>query len=326
MAGIYTEAFAGIFFLIALILASELVIKKAIKLAKITGFSGSFIGLTIISIGTSLPELFTNLMASLGILTERISPTIGSGIALGTSVGSDIFQQTIILGFVAIFGGICLSTKFLHRDVVLMIATSVVLLFFALDGGLSRIEGGVLLFGYIVYLFLLYKEQKMHNMKHGKEINITKTLTYLFWIGIGILFMIIAAQEILIITENLVVTSGIGASLIGVFAVGVASALPEFTSALVALRRGHYGISLGTLIGSNITNPALAIGLGALISTYAIPQGILLLDMPAKILTGFVVYFFLRKLCMTRRQGFFMIVLYLVYLLLRTHFFPIDVF
>ena len=312
---------AGLFFLVALILASEFVVKKAMKLAEATGFSGSFVGLTILSIGTSLPEIFTNVMASIGILTGKITPVVGSGLAVGTTVGSDIFQQTIILGMVAIFGCIVLTRSFLRRDVVLMIGTSILLLFFSLDGRLSPAEGGVLFFGYMVFLFTLYTEQKKHNGEDGIEIDYHKTFVDLFWIAFGLGVMFIAAREIFILTEHMVGAWGISASLIGVFAIGVASALPELTTAVLALRKKCYGLSIGTLIGSNITNPALATGLGALISGYVISPGVLWFDMPAKVITGLVVYYFLRQLKVKKQHGMILIGLYFLYLVVRLKYY-----
>ena len=293
-----TELIAGILFLVALVLSAEYIIRKSMRLSEATGFSGTFVGLTVLSIGTSLPELFTNVVASIEILTHDLTPEIGSALAVGTSIG----------------------------DIPLMIGTSILVLLFALDGTLSRWNGAVLFFGYLIYLYILYQRQREENMKHQVCMDVREVLADVFGIMVGLLFLIISARELLFIAKDIVTTSGIGASFLGVFVVGAASALPELSTALTAVRKKQYGTSVGILIGSNITNPAFVTGLGAMISGYILPNAVIFADMPAKIITGFFVYLFLRNLRLSKKEGFSLIAIYFIYLVLRMRYFPLDVF
>ena len=321
-----TELIAGILFLVALVLSAEYIIRKSMRLSEATGFSGTFVGLTVLSIGTSLPELFTNVVASIEILTHDLTPEIGSALAVGTSIGSDTFQQTIVLGIVALLGTMAVSKEFIRRDIPLMIGTSILVLLFALDGTLSRWNGAVLFFGYLIYLYILYQRQREENMKHQVCMDVREVLADVFGIMVGLLFLIISARELLFIAKDIVTTSGIGASFLGVFVVGAASALPELSTALTAVRKKQYGTSVGILIGSNITNPAFVTGLGAMISGYILPNAVIFADMPAKIITGFFVYLFLRNLRLSKKEGFSLIAIYFIYLVLRMRYFPLDVF
>ena len=98
--------------------------------------------------------------------------------------------------------------------------------------------------------------------------------------------IITCATIVLSATEFIVDRTGVGGSLIGVITLGLASALPELTTALAGIKHKEAGISLGTLVGSNITNPLLAIGGGALISRYAVPRPLITWDLPWETLTG----------------------------------------
>lgn len=326
MAPTSTEIIAGILFLVALVLSAEYIIRKSMKLSEATGLSGTFVGLTVLSIGTSLPELFTSVVASIEILTKDLTPEIGSALAVGTSIGSDTFQQTIVLGTVALLGTVAVGKEFIRRDIPLMIGTSILVLLLSLDGNLSRWNGAVLFSGYLIYLYILYRRQREENMNHHVCMDVREVLADVFGILVGLIFLIISARELLFIAKNIVVTSGIGASFLGVFVVGAASALPELSTALMAVRRKQYGVSVGILIGSNITNPAFVTGLGAMISSYILPHAVVFADMPAKIITGIFVYLFLRNLRLSKKKGFALIAIYFIYLLLRMHYFPTDVF
>ncbi|MBN2394457.1 MAG: sodium:calcium antiporter, partial [Anaerolineae bacterium] len=107
---------------------------------------------------------------------------------------------------------------------------------------------------------------------------------------------------------------------------GVASALPELITALAGIRNGDSGIPLGTLVGSNITNPLVAIGLGSLVSTYAVPRPLVLWDLPWETVTGLILWAILwfSKGKLGKWAGFYLIGLYIVYVILRSVFFSVD--
>jgi cation:H+ antiporter len=127
-------------------------------------------------------------------------------------------------------------------------------------------------------------------------------------------------------TEVVVQRTGIGGSLIGVITLGVASALPELITAISGVHQGDSGISLGTLVGSNITNPLVAIGGGAIISRYWVPGPLVLWDLPWETVTGAVLWIilWLNKGKLGKWSAVYLIALYFVYITLRMLFFAVD--
>ena len=329
------NAIIGLIAIFFLVFVAEKVINKSIRLSKKLGISQIFIGLTIIAVGTSLPEITTSVVGSLDILRGNINPLVASGTIMGTSIGSSIAQQSLILGIVGLLAiihskAIYVRRSFLKQDGILMIAAAVLLLLFAFDGKISRIEGIILFFGYTLYLWFLWikEDERMHN--HHKKAHLdVKDKRHIFfdlsYISIGILIVIFSAEYILRIAEFFVNRYGVGSSLIGVMAIGVAAALPELITSITAMFRGASSISIGILIGSNITNPMLALGLGAMISSYEVPRPIIAYDLPVMILSGIIVVGLLwTNKTFSKKDAFVMMSIYFVYILARLKYFPVD--
>jgi len=325
----------GVIAIVFLVFVADKVVGKSIKLSKRLGISQIFIGLTVISIGTSLPEITTHVVASLDIVRGNIDPFIASSMVLGTNIGSDIVQQNLIIGIVgilAILHGriIHIRRSFLKEDFLIMILAAVLVLLLGQDGDISRAEGAVLFFGYILYLWFLWERESKSFKGHKRFAFDGKDKKYILidigYIIIGLAIIVFSAEYILKISEFFVIRYDISGSMIGILVVGIAASLPELTTSITAILRGASSISLGTLIGSNITNPMLALGLGAMISTYQVPRSIIVYDLPVKILTAIILMWFLwRSRMLTRKTSIIMISMYIVYVLVRLKYFPVDV-
>lgn len=321
--------FIGLIALTLVVLITDKVINRSIKVSRKLGISELFIGLTIISIGTSLPEIIMHIVASLDIVRHNIDPFVASAVVLGINVGSDIVQQTLIIGIVALIGAIYVKKSFLKKDFSIMIFAAVLLLLFSLDGKIDRKEGFILFFGYLIYLWFLWlkeKERMKNDKNHEKTYRSRDGIFYdLSFIAIGLVVIIISAEYILRVAQFFVDKYNIGGSLIGVFTIGIAAALPELTTSVTAALRGSSSISIGTLIGSNITNPMFALGLGALISGYNVPRSIIVYDLPVKIGTAIVIlWFFWKHKALSKKEAVIMIGMYIAYALIRLKYFPVD--
>ena len=326
----------GVIAIVFLVFVADKVVKRTIRLSKKLGISQMFLGLTALSIGTSLPEITTSAVGGFAILRGKMDPLIASGTVMGTSIGSDIVQQTFMFGLVGILAFVYLkkpihvSNDFIKEDGSMLIAVAFLLLLFSIDGKLSRLEGAILFFGYILYLWFLWRNEDKEKYNHQKNKPDTKNKNGIFidilYIALGILIVVFCAEYILKISEFFVKSYNIGSSLIGVMVIGVASALPELTTSVTAVLRGAPSISTGTLIGSNITNPAFATGLGAMISSLQVPRPVIVYDIPVKLITSIIIIFFLRRKHMfTKNEAMVMIAIYFVYIFVRLRYFAVDV-
>ena len=294
---------------------SDYVVAALQRMSRRVKISELFLGLTIASIGTSLPEIFTNLMAGLSTLKG----VDASGIAVGTIIGSTVGQITLVLGIVAFFATLSLPNKSMKRDGI-MVFLSVIFMFLAsFNGIVSKIEAIILISIYILYLlFLLYQEEVFTKVAETPK---TSLIMDLLVISVGILAVVYSSK--LIVSNGILLANllNIDKTIIGIF-FGLGTALPELTIALMAVYRGSKTISLGTLIGSNITDPLFSFGIGAFIAPIFVTMSTIFFDLPFLAFSTLVALFLLfEKRKLTRYDGSILVILYLLFLYLRIGFF-----
>jgi cation:H+ antiporter len=310
---------------LAILLVAEVVIRLTLRLARHYGLSGSFVGLTVLSIGTSLLEIMTHIVGSLRILREPDTMDTLSGLLLGSNIGSDIFQQNFVLPLVGLIGTVTVARRMLATEVGALIAASALLWFACLGGAVTRLEGGLLVVAYLAYLYYLGRVR--HDARSRERSPLPRFRAPLLALLVTACFvaMGLLADPVLAAAQHLVALLPLSASLFGVLVLGICAALPEFMTALVSILKGQRDISAGILIGSNITNPLFGAGLGALISGYTVPAVIMVYDLPVKIATGVLLFIFLwRNENLGRYEALILIALYIGYALLRAVFFPVD--
>ncbi len=310
---------------IIVLLLAEVIIKNSIELAKHYGVSGTFIGLTVLSIGTSIPEIMTHVIGSITILRDITLLNTMSALVVGTNIGSDIFQQNFILPIVGILGTVVVVKKNLFTEMGALILAALLVWVFSLGGLITRLEGGLLLLAYIAYLLYLKRNKVRENVKALNHLSKRDVWVAMLLVLVCFIIMAVVADEVLGASTVLVESLPISASFFGVILLGVAAGLPELTTSLIAIFKKQKDISAGILIGSNITNPLFGIGLGALISTYTIPNVIAYYDLPIKIATAGLLYFFLmRGRDLRKYEAIILIVLFFAYIVVRNVLFPVD--
>jgi cation:H+ antiporter len=335
---LWVVSLIGIAALALLVLSANEAVKKLVGIASYFNLSSTFMGMTVISVATSIPEITSHLTASVNILAGTLDYKTGSAIVLGANIGSDVVQQTLIMGIVVLLAGTMYFRRYmLWKSMLPMVAASLLCLLMGLNGGFSRLDGIVLIVAFLGYNYYLYVDERKHFKKEdnvhesekiaenvpqsSKEV-VIDSLVSLLLIGLTI----VAATVVLELTELLVNRTGVGGSLIGVVTLGVASALPELTTAIAGIGNKEHGISLGALVGSNITNPLLAIGSGAVVSTYWAPRPLLAWDLPWAIATGSILWAILWFSGGKLKKGhaIYLILIYFVYILSRAVFFSVD--
>jgi len=237
-------------------------VDSSAKIARHFGISDLVIGLTIVAMGTSAPEFGVTILAALRGMSD---------ISVGNIVGSNIFNLGFILGGTAVIRSLGTNKKVVYRDGIFLFLGTVLLTVFLWDLVLSRIEGTILfalLFGYIGYL---YRQKETIEA----EIQTGKLLWYdpfLMLIGMGMLmggshFMVESAI-------NLARVMRVSEWVIGATIVAAGTSAPEFATSLVAALRGHYGISVGNLIGSDIFNMFGVLGLAGIMKNLSVDIGV----------------------------------------------------
>jgi len=331
--------FSGIASIAILVYASSIAVQKLTGLAGYFRLSTTFVGVTVVSIATSIPEIAAHFTASVGILSGSLDYEVSSAVVLGANIGSDVVQQTLIMAIVVFIAGKMHFKKyFLWKSMLPMIITTIMCIVLGIDGTFSRIDGTILFGSFIAYMYYLYTDERKHYKEedHGFEEsgatpegvpqNAKEAYRDTFIALFALLLTVGSAMIALQATEIVVGRTGIGGSLIGVMTLGIASALPELITALSGVRHGDSGISLGTLIGSNITNPLVAIGGGAIISTYWVPRPLVMWDLPWETITGAILWviLYLKKGKLGKWTAYYLTGLYFVYITLRMIFFSVD--
>jgi cation:H+ antiporter len=277
-----TQIILFILGVIGLWLGAGITITGATAIAKKLKISYLFVGLTILSIGTSLPEIFTHVASSWKILNGIEA----SGVAVGTNIGSNIIQITLIMGMLGLFAVIKSSKQIQKRDGLIMLGSIALLWLLGLNGIISRIEGFILVALYVIYIYWISRSEKSIKElidPHHKPLSKKKERHILIDIGNVMVGLVLLGFASIWVVDNTLFFAnhfGIEQSFFGLVVIGVSTALPELTTAVRGVMKGVKQMSLGVLIGSNITNPMLALGIGAAISGYKISQTITWFDIP----------------------------------------------
>ena len=312
-----------------LVVSADFFIEGAKGLARRGGIPEVVIGLTIVSIGTSLPEILVTSTSALNV-TENQEV---ADFAIGGILGSVLVQITLILGFVALFKGLKIRPSWLNRDGLIMMLSLLLMTFFLIsDEGINRIEGIILSSLYIVYIsWLLYNRKEIMDEESTGEAESIE-LRSLSWSGaayfvmvlIGLALAVFAAHHLVANASDLAYEMNIPHSIIGTVVSGLGTSLPELTIAFMAAKRSQ-GVAIGTLIGSNITDPLLSIGIAATVHPLYLTEAgsdmIMLVILPASIISTAVALLLMRTSYEFKKwEGIILIVLYFIFLAVCEYF------
>ncbi|MFC7045148.1 sodium:calcium antiporter [Halobacteriaceae archaeon GCM10025711] len=310
--------------LIVLIRAAGVAIDRLTSVAQAYEVPDALIAMSVIAIGTSLPEIGSHVIASLGILSGSLDYVVTSATVLGGNMGSSTAQQTLLVGvFLIAYGRVDLSKTFVRSTYAPMLYAVGLTFALAWDRSFSRVDGLVLVGSYVALIYLSFnRRQRVKPLPGEGSENVPRDVA----VSLAAMAAVFGSAFVTLrVVETLVDNLALGGSMIGVVTIGVASALPEFSAVMDSIRRQAPYIALGTLVGSNVVNPLVGIGLGATISTYRVPQAVVLWDLPFKLVVGVGFFLYLRYVTdrrVGRREGFYLVSLYFVYLGVRLVVFP----
>ena len=245
--------------LAALLWGAERLVDSSLSLAKKSHLSPIVIGITVLSIGTSLPEIATSIISFL---------SGHPNIATGNIIGSELVQITLILGIVALIMPLKGDRKqILKYGISMMVA--VLLSFIVMYNHIvTWYEGLFLVSSYIIYLyFVVRKDEKSKKKEVSFEEKNEKTKSWfniISFIVLGLVLTIFGTKILISSTVNLARFFGVSEFIISVFLVGLGTSLPELVVSGIAAWKREFEMSIGNLFGSNITDPTFSFGIGAL--------------------------------------------------------------
>jgi cation:H+ antiporter len=299
--------------LVGLWLGSELAINGAKNIADHFRISAGFFGLTILSLGTSIPEIAISIAGGI----DRLAGIETSGIVVGNIVGSAANLLTILLGIVGLFGALWISPKRLWRDGLMLIGSVILLGILGYNGQFSVIDGYILIVIYFIYLADLTREERLYAKVTGRKPELHLAFDSLRLVG-GILLVVFASDYVVRNGIALSAAWGVTQTFIGIFVIGLGTGLPELAISISALRKKQVQMSVGNLIGSNICDLLFALGAGAIISGFIVSERILYYDLPALlVITATVLFFFRRGYKLTKTESVILILMYFAYLGIR---------
>ena len=289
---------------IMLIKGADVFVESASGIAKKFGIPSIIIGLTIVAMGTSAPELSVSVQSALAGMND---------ISIGNVVGSNLFNLLVVLGVSSIVGKLKITN---YRDVIIMLLVGLIMAMFAINGALIRTEGLTLLVIFAFYIGHLIFKAINNNEQNNEVKETTKPLTMTIILGIIGLVAIIWGGNLVVDSASIIAQQlGMSQNLIGLTIVAIGTSLPELVTSVVATKKGELDIAVGNVIGSNIFNLLLIIGLSVFInpmvvSTFALYDLIFMIF--AMII--FIICTF-KKEEVTKKVGTPMIIMYVLYII-----------
>ena len=265
------------------------------------------IGLTVVAMGTSMPEFFVSLMSA-------VKGT--SDMAVGNVIGSNVFNTLAIVGITALVAPMLISPSTVRKDMPFAVVASLALLLMCRDGEISRWDAGILFAGFIIFIIYTLRLASRGEVQAAEEIKLEDMSA---WKAVG---LVVLGLVCLVAGSHLFVTGasevarmlGVPDAVIGLTIVALGTSLPELATSIVASRKGRSAIAIGNVIGSNVFNILMIVGITGLVLPMDI-QGITPIDL--YVLTGSIFLLWLfsyTKFKVERWEGAVLTVAYVAYI------------
>ncbi len=296
-----------------LVVGGEFLVRASVALSFKLKISKMVIGLTVVSFSTSAPELLVSLQAALGGFSD---------ISLGNVVGSNIANIGLVLGVTAIISPLTVDRDFYKMNWPVMMVFSIILYFFLRSGEqISRIEGGILLGGLIIYLFFLLQHARKSRVEvEGIDDSLERTSNFkmIVWLLIGGVALYYGSELLVSGAVDIAGMLGVSERVISVTVIAIGTSVPELAASIVAALKQEKAISLGNLIGSNIFNIASVLGITALIQPiFLANEAILNVDIFWMLGIAFILIplaFLPEKFVFNRLKGIILFVSYAIFI------------
>lgn len=245
------------------------------------------IGLTIVAMGTSMPEFCVSLISALKGTSD---------LAVGNIVGSNIFNALLIVGVSALVAPMTIMETTVRKDIPFALVASALLLIMCLDGNISRIDAGILFAMFLIFMYMTLKGAKKQGADaeeaiEGEGNKPMSTWLSVVWILVGLLCLI-GGSNLFVEGATAVATSlGVSEAVIGLTIVAGGTSLPELATSVVSARKGNSGIAIGNALGSNVFNILAILGITGMITPMTL-KGITYIDLSMLVISIMLVWLF----------------------------------
>ena len=295
--------------LILLILGAELMVRAAVRLAARLHVRPLIIGLTIVALGSSAPQMAVSLQATL---------THNPDIAVGSVIGSSIFNILVTLGLSALIIPLRVSRQLVRLDIPLMIGASLLVFVLAWNEQIGRFDGVLLLAALALYLSLLLRQSRHSARPHSQLPQAPQVpwFSSLLMIVVGLALLVFAGHLLLGAAVAVATDLGFSERVIGLTVVAVGTSLPELATSLIAALRGQRDIAVGNVIGANLFNLLGVLGVTALFAPTPLSVSPNALDFDLPVMLGVAALclpVFYSGYRVTRAEGLLLLGLYAAY-------------
>ena len=297
--------------LIGLVYSADKFVEGASNLARNLGMSAILVGIIIVGIGTSAPEILVSSSAALE----------GSDLALGNAIGSNISNIGLIIGLTALFVPLTVRRELLKKEFALLIAVTFLGIYLLSDGNLVRLDAFFFLIplAFVMYFFVMNAKHGKHNEPVEEESEITMTMgKSILYTVLGMAALIGFSKLLVFGAVSLAKAMGVDDIIIGLTIVSVGTSLPELSACIAAARQKQADLAIGNIVGSNIFNILAVLSASGFIHPMEVKQEMLVRDLPLMgILTiGFLLVSFSPKGDgkINRVDGFLFLTIFVLYI------------
>jgi len=292
--------------LLMLCFGGNWLVSGGVAIAKKFRISNLVIGMTIVAYGTSTPEL----AASIAAAGDH------SAIILGNIIGSNIANVGMVIGVAAILVPLAVKKSVLKKEIPIMLGVSILLVLISIDGEISQYDGVLLLIGLGVFAFYTFRDALKQRETTKDDVDSGKNNIYLKsagLIGIGVIVLYIGA---ILTVDNAVIIAtefGLSEKIIGLTVIAIGTSLPELITSIIAIRKGHTDIGIGNIIGSNIYNILMIMGVGAALGGVLVTSDVYV-DYAIMIIFSISLLIGLKTGIINRTMGIILVTGYVLYL------------
>jgi cation:H+ antiporter len=298
--------------LIGLWLGTELTIGGALAIARRHGLSEFFVGLVILSIGSDLPEIAVAVDTGIkGLMGQD-----ASGVVVGTTIGSVITQIGFVLGIGAVISHLTLPRHFIFKHGAVLLVATILLFLVAFDGQVTHTEGLILITFYAVYVIALMGRDDTPEAGFGTMAK--GGLRSWVLLALGLITVILGSEITVNSVVNIAREFDVSEVIISVLIIGLGTSLPELSISISAIMKNRTQMSVGNIIGSNVLDTLLPVGIAAVISTVSFDRSLLAFDVPfIFVLTAVVLALFIARKGLKRPEGIVILSLYGIYVVIK---------